>query len=119
MVSIPITEELYNRVRFTGYNYTKEGYTATINGDVTVQVTNADITKENSDIIVNVNNSQLNHEHGVATAIRKAGGGKVVAQECLAYVNDKGAVMMGDVVLTSAGDMSARKIIHAVAPVYD
>ena len=56
-VNIPITSELYDRVRFTGYKYTKDGYTATINGNLDVEVSNADITKEAVDVIVSVTNS--------------------------------------------------------------
>lgn len=119
MVNIPITSELYDKVRFTGYKYTKDGYTATINGNVNVQVSNDDITKEDTDIIVSVTNSQLNHNNGLANAIRKAGAGKTVQQECAEYVTEKGPVMTGNVVLTSAGDLPAKKIIHAVGPVHE
>lgn len=119
MVNIPITAELYDKVRFAGYKYTKEGYTATINGNVHIEVSNADITKEDVDVIVNVTNSQLNHDEGLAKAIRKAGAGKVVQQECAEYVAEKGPIMTGNVVLTNAGDLPAKKIIHAVGPVHE
>lgn len=56
-MNIPIDSELYNRVRFTGYKYTKDGYTATINGNIDVEISNADITKEEVNVIVSVTNS--------------------------------------------------------------
>ena len=56
-VNIPIDSEFYNRVRFTGYKYTKDGYTATINGNIDVEISNADITKEEVNVIVSVTNS--------------------------------------------------------------
>jgi O-acetyl-ADP-ribose deacetylase (regulator of RNase III) len=118
-VNIPISSELYDRVRFSGYKYTKDGYTATINGNVSIEISKADITKENVDIIVSVTNSQLNHDGGLAKVIRKAGAGKAVKEECTEYVQTKGPVMTGNVVMTSAGDLPAKKIIHAVGPVHE
>jgi len=64
----------------------KDGYTATINGNLDVEVSNADITKEAVDVIVSVTNSLLNHDGGLAKAIRKAGAGKAVQQECAEYL---------------------------------
>jgi len=55
----------------------------------------------------------------LAKAIRKAGAGKAVQQECMEYVTEKGPVMTGNVVLTNAGDLPAKKIIHAVGPVHE
>ena len=79
-VNIPITSELYDRVRFSGYNYQKldTGCAVQINGNIEIEVSNADITKEDVDIIVNVTNSLVNHDEGLAKKIRKAGAGKVV-----------------------------------------
>jgi hypothetical protein len=95
MVNIPIDSSLYDRVRFTGYKYTKDGYTATINGSIDIEVSNADITKEAVDVIVSVTNSQLNHDEGLAKAIRKAGSGKTVQHECKAALIEKGPAMTG------------------------
>jgi len=86
---------------------------------VEIEVSNADITKEDVDIIVNVTNSYLNHDGGLAYAIRKGGAGSKVKKECAEYVSSKGPVMTGSVILTSGGDLTARKIIHAVGPVHE
>ena len=45
-------------------------------------------------------------------------GGKSIQDECEQYVDDRGPVMEGHAVLTSAGDLPCRKIIHAVGPMW-
>jgi O-acetyl-ADP-ribose deacetylase (regulator of RNase III) len=72
-----------------------------------------DITEIDADAIVNPANAQLILGSGVAGAIREKGG-PVIQEEC----NRLGGTYVGGVVLTSAGNLKARYIIHAVGPQY-
>lgn len=70
-----------------------------------------DITKLLVDAIVNAANSALAGGGGVDGAIHRAGGPDIMA-ECRRI----GRCETGSAVITSAGRLSARHVIHAVAP---
>ncbi|XP_046842330.1 uncharacterized protein LOC124436442 isoform X2 [Xenia sp. Carnegie-2017] len=86
----------------------------TVNG-LKVVVCHGDITKENTDIIVNACNKHLDHAGGVSYAIAQAGG-RVVKQESDDFVKRHGYVKVGEVATTSSGYLSCKNIIHAVGP---
>ena len=67
-----------------------------------------DITTEREDAIVNAANTDLILGGGVAGAIRIKGGPSI-QQECDVY----GPVVLGEAVLTGAGDLPAEYVIHA------
>ncbi|MFQ5415958.1 MAG: macro domain-containing protein [Myxococcota bacterium] len=67
-----------------------------------------DIAAEEVDAIVNAANSGLVLGTGVAGAIRARGGPQIQA-ECDAI----GPIAVGDAVVTGAGDLAARYVIHA------
>jgi len=67
-----------------------------------------DITEQEVDAIVNAANSALVLGSGVAGAIR-AKGGPTIQQQC----DDHGPIEVGDAVVTGAGDLPARFVIHA------
>jgi O-acetyl-ADP-ribose deacetylase (regulator of RNase III) len=67
-----------------------------------------DITEESVDALVNAANSALILGSGVAGAIR-AKGGPTIQEECAAH----GAIEVGEAVLTGAGALKARWVIHA------
>ena len=70
-----------------------------------------DITGRDVDAIVNAANSYLQHGGGVAGAIVKKGG-YIIQEE-----SDKiGFTPVGTAVITTAGKLSARFVIHAVGP---
>jgi O-acetyl-ADP-ribose deacetylase (regulator of RNase III) len=70
-----------------------------------------DITELDVDAIVNAANSQLQLGSGVAGAIREKGGPSI-QEEC-----DKlGGTYVGGAVLTGAGNLKAKHVIHAVGP---
>jgi O-acetyl-ADP-ribose deacetylase (regulator of RNase III) len=70
-----------------------------------------DITGRDVDAIVNAANSYLKHGGGVAGAIVKKGG-YIIQEE-----SDKiGFTPVGTAVITSAGKLPARFVIHAVGP---
>ncbi|XP_014877743.1 poly [ADP-ribose] polymerase 14-like [Poecilia latipinna] len=80
-----------------------------------VIVYQGDITKQNADAIVNAANEDLNHIGGVAAALSKAGGPQV-QKESKALVKGNGKVAVGDVVVTTGGDLKCKSLLHAVGP---
>ena len=80
-------------------------------GDVTLQIVHGDITQEETDAIDNAANSQLLHGGGVAGAIAEKGGGWIQAES-----HRLAPVAVGDAVVTGAGKLPAKVVIHAVGP---
>jgi O-acetyl-ADP-ribose deacetylase (regulator of RNase III) len=73
-----------------------------------------DITQEDVEVIVNAANTGLRGGGGVDGAIHRRAGPSVM-EECRTI----GSCKTGDVVITNAGRLKARKIIHAVGPVWN
>jgi O-acetyl-ADP-ribose deacetylase len=88
-----------------------------LNGRVSVKV--GDITKEAVDAIVNAANSTLMGGGGVDGAIHRAGGPEILAQ-CreIRRVQFPDGLPTGEAVMTTAGKMPAKHVIHTVGPVY-
>ena len=80
-------------------------------GEALVEVSQCDITEMETDAIVNAANAQLILGAGVAGAI-KTKGGPGIQEECDAI----GGTFVGGAVITTAGDLKARHVIHAVGP---
>lgn len=80
-------------------------------GQAVVEVSQCDITEMDTDAIVNAANAQLVLGAGVAGAIRTKGGPKI-QKECDAI----GGTFVGGAVITTAGNLKARHVIHAVGP---
>jgi O-acetyl-ADP-ribose deacetylase (regulator of RNase III) len=76
-----------------------------------LELVKGDITEQDVDAIVNAANSSLMLGGGVAGAIRRKGGPSI-QEEC----NRIGACPVGNAVITTAGDLRARHVIHAVGP---
>lgn len=77
----------------------------------TLELLDGDITEMQTDAIVNAANARLILGGGVAGAIRTKGGPEIQA-EC-----DKiGGTFVGGVVITTAGNLKAKHVIHAVGP---
>jgi len=78
-----------------------------------------DITKQESDAIVNAANGSLLGGGGVDGAIHRAGGPSILAecQEIRRSTHPNG-LPTGRAVATTAGDLPARWVIHTVGPVY-
>jgi O-acetyl-ADP-ribose deacetylase (regulator of RNase III) len=72
-----------------------------------------DITKQDTDAIVNAANKTLRGGGGVDGAIHRAGGTQILA-ECIKI----GGCETGEAVITTGGNLTAKYVIHTVGPVY-
>ncbi|MEN3755086.1 O-acetyl-ADP-ribose deacetylase [Mangrovibacter sp. SLW1] len=82
-----------------------------------ISVISGDITSLDVDVIVNAANAQLQGGGGVDGAIHHAAGPELLAQ-CAAIYRQNGACPTGQAVITGAGDLPVKAIIHAVGPVW-
>jgi len=67
------------------------------------------------DAIVNAANSSLMGGGGVDGAIHRAGGPEILA-ECRRIVEEHGPLPAGEAVITTAGRLPCRQVIHTVGP---
>ena len=88
-----------------------------IPGARTLRIVQGDLTEEQVDAIVNAANERLAHGGGVAGAIVRKGG-RIIQDESSAWVRDHGPVTTGTAAITGAGKLKAKKVIHAVGPVW-
>ncbi len=72
-----------------------------------------DITRQDTDAIVNAANARLAGGSGVDGAIHRAGGPSIMEQ-----CRQIGGCPTGQAVITSGGNLKARYVIHTVGPVY-
>jgi O-acetyl-ADP-ribose deacetylase (regulator of RNase III) len=83
-----------------------------------IEVLMGDITKVEVDAIVNAANSSLMGGGGVDGAIHRAGGPAILA-ECKKIVDRQGRCKTGEAVITTAGNLPAKYVIHTVGPVWN
>lgn len=76
-----------------------------------------DITRQETEAIVNAANSGLMGGGGVDGAIHRAGGPQILA-ECKEIRARQGRLPTGQAVITSGGKLKARYVIHTVGPVW-
>ncbi|MEA1986641.1 MAG: macro domain-containing protein [Candidatus Marinimicrobia bacterium] len=77
-------------------------------GNAKIEIIQGDIVKQEVDVIVNAGNNNFWMGSGVAGAIKKYGG-EQIEREAI----EKGPVEVGEVVVTEAGNLNFKKIIHS------
>jgi O-acetyl-ADP-ribose deacetylase len=82
-------------------------------GNVTLELRQANIALMNVDAIVNAANEYLSFGAGVAGAIIQQSG-DTVQKEC----HEIGFCPVGSSVITSAGNLLAKYVIHSIGPMY-
>jgi len=82
-----------------------------------ISVIQGDITKQDTDAIVNAANSSLMGGGGVDGAIHRAGG-PVILEECKKIVAKQGRLPTGKAVITTGGTLPAKYVIHTVGPIW-
>ena len=90
---------------------TAENHVTVMMDHTQLELVEGDITDLEVDAIVNPANDQLHLGTGVAGAIRRKGGPSI-QEEC----NRIGGTPVGTAVMTGAGHLKARWVIHAVGP---
>lgn len=83
-----------------------------------INLVRGDITKLNTDAIVNAANSSLMGGGGVDGAIHRAGG-PAILDECRKIIARQGSCKTGEAVITTGGKLPARFVIHTVGPVWN
>ncbi len=78
-----------------------------------IELVKGDITELSTDAVVNAANTALKLGGGVAGAIRRKGG-PMIQEEC----DRIGVTKVGGAVITTAGQLKTRYVIHAVGPRY-
>lgn len=82
-------------------------------GKALLALEEGDITQARVETIVNAANSRLAGGGGVDGAIHRAGGPEIMAQ-----CREIGHCPTGEAVITTAGNLPAKKVIHTVGPIY-
>lgn len=85
-------------------------------GQAVLELIKGDITKQEVDAIVNAANKRLEGGGGVDGAIDDAGGPSILQELRRRF---PGGCSAGDAVVTGAGGLRAKFVIHAVGPSYD
>lgn len=80
-----------------------------------IKIAKKDITTTEADVIVNAANSYLMHKGGVALAIAKKAG-PIIDEQSRKIIEQHGKLRVTEVAVTSAGNLKAKYIIHAVGP---
>lgn len=83
-----------------------------------IKLLQGDITKIEADAIVNAANTSLLGGGGVDGAIHR-NGGPAILEECRQIRSRQGGCKVGEAVITTAGRLPAKYVIHTVGPVWN
>ena len=83
-----------------------------------IKLVKGDITKMVVDCIVNAANTTLLGGGGVDGAIHRAGG-PAILDECRKIIARQGGCKVGHAVITTAGSLQCKFVIHTVGPVWN
>lgn len=88
-------------------------------GRTRVRLVRGDITRQETDAVVNAANSSLMGGGGVDGAIHRAGGPAILS-ECMEVRRSRypDGLPTGEAVMTGGGSLKARHVIHTVGPVW-
>ena len=86
-------------------------------GNKKIHIKQGDITAETTDAIVNPANSQLMHGGGAARMIAMKGG-PVINEQSRRLIERIGQVPAGKAVMTDAGNLPCKFVIHTVGPIW-
>lgn len=100
----------------TGRAYIRQPFDGIM--DMKITLLQGDITKMEVDAIVNAANSSLLGGGGVDGAIHRAGG-PAILEECRKIRDKQGRCATGEAVITTAGRLPAKYVIHTVGPVWN
>ncbi|XP_040214268.1 protein mono-ADP-ribosyltransferase PARP14-like isoform X2 [Rana temporaria] len=96
----------------------KPRFQVTLPNGMTLSVYKDDLCRHNVDVIVNAANEDLKHIGGLPKAILDAAGRKV-QDDCDQIIRKDGKLLTGDSVITDAGKLPCKQIIHTVGPRWD
>ena len=108
----------YNEERYEGYTRTISYFHFLYRQVKMLELIQGDITKMQVDAIVNAANTSLLGGGGVDGAIHRAGG-EAILEACRLIRNRQGGCRTGEAVITTAGNLLSRFVIHAVGPVWN
>ncbi len=83
-------------------------------GDCVIELIQGDITEQDTEAIVNAANERLIPGGGVDGAIHRKGGPSILEELKSKYTH----CPTGQAVITGAGNLKAKYVIHAVGPIY-
>ncbi|AWP07718.1 putative poly [Scophthalmus maximus] len=84
-------------------------------GGVLISVSKADICSFNADAVVNAANEELQHIGGLALGLLK-GAGPQLQKLSDDYISKHGHLRPGDAIVTAAGNLPCKYVVHAVGP---
>jgi O-acetyl-ADP-ribose deacetylase len=96
----------------------KRQYEAMMNPRNLIELQKGDITKVVVDAIVNAANTSLLGGGGVDGAIHRVGGSAIL-EECRKIIARQGGCKVGQAVITTAGNLPSKFVVHTVGPVWN